>query len=500
VIKEKLTSLDLKKEVIEITSFIKKMVEEAGAKGTLVGLSGGVDSSVVATLCVKALGNDRVIGLIMPEDFTPKRDIQDAEELAGNLKIKLIYVPISPIVSSFVKTLNLDPFQPYQKKPLANLRARVRMVILYYYANLYNYLVAGTGDKSEDLIGYFCYDSYTRAFTKEGLKYYWELKPGDKVLSLNLRNGEVEEKEIKKVYIFDYSGKMLSFNGFLVTPNHRMLTLSQGKLKFIRAENCINRSLDLPKPKQEKQELKDNLKEYLYSLGFSLSSNLIESNLCLQFKGTLFQLPSSQLLWIYRGILEGNGGKETFYTYSEEFALNLVELAIRIGKNPILRKEGRLYLVKMDELNKINFEGCFFYSGKVWCPDVPENHNLLVERNGRFIFCGNTKYGDGGVDFLPIAHLYKTQVRLLAEYLGIPKHIAYKPSSPQLYPGHKATDEIPLDYEDLDPILYGLFDLKLSPEEVSKLTNQPLNLIQEILEMHRKSEHKRIYPKMLKSW
>jgi NAD+ synthase len=74
-----------------------------------------------------------------------------------------------------------------------------------------------------------------------------------------------------------------------------------------------------------------------------------------------------------------------------------------------------------------------------------------------------TKHGDGGVNFLPIAHLYNTQVRALGAHLGLPERIVTKPSSPQLWPGHLATDEIPLGYEKLDLVLHLLFDLKPPP-------------------------------------
>jgi NAD+ synthase len=108
-----------------------------------------------------------------------------------------------------------------------------------------------------------------------------------------------------------------------------------------------------------------------------------------------------------------------------------------------------------------------------------------------------TKYGDGGVDFMPIAHLYKTQVRELGAYLGLPSKIVNKPSSPQLYPGHKVIDELPLDYNELDKVLVGLFDLKLSPKEIEKLTGIPLNKILIVLERFNATQHKREIPKFI---
>jgi NAD+ synthase len=108
-----------------------------------------------------------------------------------------------------------------------------------------------------------------------------------------------------------------------------------------------------------------------------------------------------------------------------------------------------------------------------------------------------TKYGDGGVDFLPIAHLYKTQVRFLARRLGLPRKIAEKPASPQLWPGHKATDEIPVDYDKLDLVLSALFDLKLKPREAAARAGVPPSVVERTLEMHRRSAHKRTVPPSL---
>ncbi|MEM1588731.1 MAG: NAD+ synthase [Candidatus Bathyarchaeia archaeon] len=254
----KIPKLNLQETVNEITSFIKDVVEKSKAKGVVLGLSGGVDSCVTAVLCVKALGKNGCLGVIMPTSFTPKEDVEDAEFLAQQLGIKIEKVNIDNISESFFKALKVDLEK--HRIPAANIRARIRMTILYYYANIENRLVVGTSDKSERLIGYF------------------------------------------------------------------------------------------------------------------------------------------------------------------------------------------------------------------------------------------TKYGDGGVDFMPIAHLYKTQVRELAAYLGLPDRIVNKPSSPQLYPGHKVTDELPLDYDKLDKVLVGLFELKLSPEKIEELTGIPLDKILIVVKRFNETNHKRVIP------
>lgn len=252
--------IDYQKVLDEIVRFIKKTVADAGASGVVVGLSGGVDSTLTAALCTLALGKKKVLGVLMPTSFTPPVDIADALELAGLLGIRTEKVDIDSICSSFMKGLRVKVDSSTNRIPLANILARVRMAVLYYFANANSLLVAGTGDRSEALIGFF------------------------------------------------------------------------------------------------------------------------------------------------------------------------------------------------------------------------------------------TKYGDGAVDFFPIKHLYKTQVRELTKFIGLPERMAMKPSSPQLYPGHKLSDEVPLDYDRLDPVLVGLFDLGLSPRKVSEAIKIRLEVVYEIVKRHVKSEHKRKPP------
>jgi len=256
-------SLDYTRVENEILAFIRKVVSDSGASGAVIGLSGGIDSAVVGALCVRALGKEKVIAVLMPASHTPVKDVKDARLMAKSWGIKSYEVPIDRTFDVLSESV---PVGADNKIANANSKARIRMIILYKVANSLGMLVAGTGDKSEDILGYF------------------------------------------------------------------------------------------------------------------------------------------------------------------------------------------------------------------------------------------TKYGDGGVDFLPIAHLYKTQVRELGAHLGLPKNVVTKPASPQLWPGHKATDELPLDYTELDPVLYGLFESKLSPKEVAKRTGVELQIIEKVVRMHRSSAHKRVYPPMLRNW
>ncbi len=255
---ENLIRIDYEYVTQRIIDFIKSYVKDSGAAGAVIGLSGGVDSSVTAYLLVRALGKDNVIGLILPYKTTPPEDIRDAKYVAETLGIKYYYVDIGEIRSAFAKSIPI--FDESDRISAGNLLPRIRMTLLYYFANRFNMVVAGTGDKSELLIGYF------------------------------------------------------------------------------------------------------------------------------------------------------------------------------------------------------------------------------------------TKYGDGGVDILPIGDLYKTQVRYLGKYLGLPDNIAFKPSSPRLWEGQTAEGELGIKYEDIDVILHALVDYRMNVEQAAEATGKPLELVQAVWRRVLNTEHKRKPP------
>lgn len=173
--------LDYERVAAEACGFIARQVEAAGAGGVVFGLSGGIDSSVVAHLAARALGADRCLALIMPnEAFTPGSETDDGLLVAKRLGLRRKVVPIGAVSDAAtgaadaaaeggprpggdrrLRLLERPDSGPGEgsgdgrRLAVGNLNARLRAALLYYEAQLRGYLVAGTDDRSEYLIGYF---------------------------------------------------------------------------------------------------------------------------------------------------------------------------------------------------------------------------------------------------------------------------------------------------------------------------------------------------------
>jgi len=125
-----------------------------GFKKVLLGLSGGIDSSVTAAIAVAALGAENVVGISMPSQFNSPETITDAEKLAENLGIEFNTIPIGPILSQFHQSLRTIEGWNDEGIAYENLQARIRGCILMSLSNRFGSLVLTTGNKSETAVGY----------------------------------------------------------------------------------------------------------------------------------------------------------------------------------------------------------------------------------------------------------------------------------------------------------------------------------------------------------
>ncbi len=145
---DEITGIDYQGAAESITDFLRSQREKSGSDGFVFGLSGGVDSAVLAALCAKS--GEKTTAFIMPDSgISPSGDTKDALELADLLGMEYRLVDIRPILKEYSKYIEPD------ERAAGNLRARIRADILYHYANSKNRLVLGSSDKSEWLVGYF---------------------------------------------------------------------------------------------------------------------------------------------------------------------------------------------------------------------------------------------------------------------------------------------------------------------------------------------------------
>lgn len=146
--------IDPKEIESKILHFISEEVARAGLRGGVVAMSGGVDSSTTFMLAVRALGSENVRVVTMPErGLTPERDVSDVMELTGRIGVACDVVEITPLLDVIRKLLPL--YDPKNIVPFGNVKTRLRMSIIYHFANSLDMMVIGSANKTEWLLGYF---------------------------------------------------------------------------------------------------------------------------------------------------------------------------------------------------------------------------------------------------------------------------------------------------------------------------------------------------------
>lgn len=196
----------MKRTEEKIVKWIQQKVKESNTKGIVIGLSGGIDSSVVAVLAMKAVGRKNVLGVIMPCLSNPQ-DEKDALALAKRFQIPYELVDLHTPFAYLMGTLPMG-----NNLATANLKPRLRMTTLYFFANLHNSLVAGTDNKTESMTGYFTkYGDggvdilpITELFKRDVRKLARHLNIPKNIItkppSAGLWEGQTDEKEMNMSY------------------------------------------------------------------------------------------------------------------------------------------------------------------------------------------------------------------------------------------------------------------------------------------------------------
>ena len=136
--------------ITRIKDLIRQTLWASGAKGVVVGISGGIDSAVAAAIAVKALGPEHVLGVHMPSASSSPLDLADAKDFCDKFGIELMTVPLGDVVSAAFS----DPYLTDTPILRGNYTSRLRMATLYNIAAARGFLVCGTSNKTEYMIGY----------------------------------------------------------------------------------------------------------------------------------------------------------------------------------------------------------------------------------------------------------------------------------------------------------------------------------------------------------
>ena len=153
-----ITEKNVKEYCVRIGKWIKEKVEEAKAEGVVLGMSSGIDCSIVSRLCQNAGINTHLVLMPYGEDMNNSRSYQDAMELINKFQFNYHIFDIKPAVDSLqIQDSNIlkNATEASVQLSRANIRPRVRMTYLYEYAQINNLLVIGTGNLSERTVGYF---------------------------------------------------------------------------------------------------------------------------------------------------------------------------------------------------------------------------------------------------------------------------------------------------------------------------------------------------------
>ncbi len=194
------------------TQFVRKSLQDAGREALVVGLSGGIDSAVAAAVAVRAIGADKVFGIMMPYRTSSAASLTDAEAVATSLAMAVDKVEITVMADAFISSLDRPDRMRQSNIRQGNIMARCRMIVLYDRSARNEALVLGTGNRTESLLGYTTlYGDNACAFNPLGQLYKTEVRTlaahlklpqavQEKAPSADLWEGQSDEDELGLTY------------------------------------------------------------------------------------------------------------------------------------------------------------------------------------------------------------------------------------------------------------------------------------------------------------
>ncbi|MEE9377526.1 MAG: NAD+ synthase [Candidatus Lokiarchaeia archaeon] len=242
--------LDYKQIISKIQNWINEYVNSANVDGVVIGISGGIDSAVTSTLCVNAIGKEKVIGLGLPCSSIPQ-DLNDAKELADNLGIRFIKIELTNVYNEFIRVTT--PLFESSQIAIANLKPRLRMMAIYFVGQSSGkFLVVGTSNRTELAIGYFTkYGDGGVDFEPIGGLYKCEVRKFAKILNIpeqiikkppsaGLWEGQTDEGEIgmsyndldEIIYRLDYNLSLNDLDKDNIKKVKLMMTSAEHKNKM----------------------------------------------------------------------------------------------------------------------------------------------------------------------------------------------------------------------------------------------------------------------------
>lgn len=264
-------ALDEAKALEHGIKWTREFFENEGIKTAVIGISGGCDSALTAYITTKALGSDNVVGVLMPEEgVTPPEDLNDGKEVIMALGMKRVTLDITPILAQICR-MDAELTDKSNRVAYANVKARLRMLLLYKEANKLTGLVVGTDDRSEHILGYFTkygdggvdinVPAYLYKTQVRQLLYYIAKRDGlnvmgriaDKKPSPQLWAGQTAENELNMNYIeLDRALYYMKDSGYEIPANELVKRTGiksevADKITFMEHKNA-HKNLQPPSP------------------------------------------------------------------------------------------------------------------------------------------------------------------------------------------------------------------------------------------------------------